>query len=52
MDVFHGLDNGSYSDFKVQYLNSLQVKSITAPSELNTIFNLAKYWLKPKALAV
>jgi hypothetical protein len=38
-------------DFKVQYLNGLQVKSITAPKELNTIFDLANNWLKPKALA-
>jgi hypothetical protein len=50
MDFFHGLDNGRYADFKVQYLNGLQVKSIAAPTELNTIFDLANNWLKPKAL--
>jgi hypothetical protein len=50
MDFFHGLDNGRYADFKVQYLNGLQVKSIAAPTELNTIFDLANNWLKPRAL--
>jgi hypothetical protein len=44
MDFFHGLDNGRYADFKVQYLNSLQVTSIVAPTELNTIFDLANNW--------
>jgi hypothetical protein len=51
MDFFHGLDNGRYADFKVQYLNGLQVKSIPAPTDLNTVFNLTNNWLKPKALA-
>jgi hypothetical protein len=51
MDFFHGLDNGRNADFKVQYLNGLQVKSIQAPKELNKVFALANNWLKPKALA-
>jgi hypothetical protein len=51
MDFFHGLDNGRYAEFKVQYLNGLQVGSIVAPRDLNTIFMLANSWLKPKALA-
>jgi hypothetical protein len=51
MDFFHGLDNGRYANFKVQDLNRLQVKSIQALMELNTVFNLANNWLKPKALA-
>jgi hypothetical protein len=51
MDFFHGLDNGRYAEFKVQYLNGLQVGSIAAPKDLNTIFTLANNWLKPKALA-
>jgi hypothetical protein len=50
MDFFHGLDNGRHADFKVQYLDRLQVKSIKAPQELNTVFNLHNNWLKPKAL--
>jgi hypothetical protein len=50
MDFFDGLDNGRYADFKVQYLNGLQIKTITAPANLNTVFNLANNWLKPKAL--
>jgi len=50
MDLFDGLDNGRYADFKVQYLNGLQIKTITAPTDLNTVFNLANNWLKPKAL--
>jgi len=50
MDFFDGLDNGRYADFKVQYLNSLQIKTITAPRDLNTVFNLANNWLEPKAL--
>jgi hypothetical protein len=50
MDFFDGLDNGRYADFKVQYLNGLQIKTITAPTDLNTVFNLANNWLKPKAL--
>ena len=50
MDFFHGLDNGRYADFKVQYLNGLQVKSIKAPKDLNEIFTLANNWLKPKSL--
>jgi hypothetical protein len=50
MDFFDGLDNGRYPDFKVQYLNGLQIKTITAPTDLNTVFNLANNWLKPKAL--
>jgi hypothetical protein len=49
MDFFHGLDNGRYAEFKVQYLNGLQVSSIAAPRDLNTIFTLANNWLKPKA---
>jgi hypothetical protein len=51
MDFFHGLDNGKYAEFKVQYLNGLQVGSIAAPRDLNTIFTVANNWLKPKALA-
>ncbi len=51
MDFFHGLDNGRYTEFKVQYLNGLQVGSIVAPKDLNTIFTLANNRLKPKALA-
>jgi hypothetical protein len=50
MDFFDRLDNGRYADFKVQYLNSLQIKTITAPRDLNTVFNLANNWLEPKAL--
>jgi hypothetical protein len=50
MDFFHGLDNGRYADFKVQYLNGLKVKSIKAPKDLNEIFTLANNWLKPKLL--
>jgi hypothetical protein len=50
MDFFHGLDNGRYADFKVQYLNGLQVKSIKAPKDLNKIFTLANNWLKPKSI--
>jgi hypothetical protein len=50
MDFFDGVDKGRYADFKVQYLNSLQIKMITAPTDLNTLFNLANNWLKPKAL--
>jgi hypothetical protein len=50
MDFFDRLDNGRYADFKVQYLNGLQMKTITAPTDLNTVFNLANNWLKPKAL--
>jgi hypothetical protein len=50
MDFFDGLDNGRYANFKVQYLNSLQIKTITAPTDLNTVFNLANNWLKLKAL--
>jgi hypothetical protein len=49
MDFFHGLGNGRYADFKVQYLNGLQVKSIKAPKDLNEIFTLANIWLKPKS---
>jgi hypothetical protein len=41
MDFFDGLDNGRYTDFKVQYLNGLQIKTITAPADLNIMFNLA-----------
>jgi hypothetical protein len=51
MDFFHGLDNGRYAEFKVQYLNGLQAGSIVAPKDLNTMFTLANNWLKPKALA-
>jgi hypothetical protein len=50
MDFFDGLDHGRYANFKVRYLNSLQIKTITAPKDLNTIFNLADNWQKPKAL--
>jgi hypothetical protein len=50
MDFFDGLDNGRYADFKVQYLNGLQIKTITGPTDLNTVFNLASNWLKPKVL--
>jgi hypothetical protein len=50
MDFFDGLDNGRYADFKVQYLNGLQIKTITAPADLNTVFNLANNWLKPTAI--
>jgi len=50
MDFFDRLDNGRYADFKVQYLNGLQIKTITAPTDLNTVFNLANNWLEPKAL--
>jgi len=50
MDFFDGLDNGRYADFKVQYLNGLQIKTITTPANLSTVFNLANNWLKPKAL--
>ena len=32
-------------------MNGLQVGSIAAPKDLNTIFTLANNWLKPKALA-
>jgi hypothetical protein len=48
---FHSLDNGRYADFKVQYLNGFQVKSIKAPNELITISDMASNCLKPKALA-
>lgn len=51
MDFFHGLDNGRYADFKVDYLNGLQVKSIEPPTDLNEMFTLANGWLKPKALS-
>jgi hypothetical protein len=51
MDFFHGLDNGRYAEFKVQYLSGLQVGSIAAPRDLITIFTLANNWLKAKALA-
>jgi hypothetical protein len=51
MDFFHGLDNGWYAEFKVQYLNGLQVGSIVAPKDINTIFTLANNWLKPKTLS-
>jgi len=50
MDFFDRLDNGRYANFKVQYLNGLQIKTITDPTDLNTVFNLANNWLKPKAL--
>jgi hypothetical protein len=50
MDFFHGLDNGRYTNFKVQYLKGLQVKSITVTKDLNKIFMLANNWLKPKSL--
>jgi len=45
MDFFDGLDNGRYPEFKVQYLNGLQIKTIMAPADLNMIFNLANNWL-------
>ena len=45
MDFFDGLDNGRYAEFKVQYLNGLQIKTIMAPVDLNIIFNLANNWL-------
>ncbi len=48
---FHGLDNGRYTDFKVNYLNSLQVKAINPPKGLNEVFTLANNWLKPKLLS-
>jgi hypothetical protein len=51
MDFFHGLDNGRYAELKVQYLNGLQVGSIMAPRDLNTIFTLANNWLNLEALA-
>jgi hypothetical protein len=41
VDFFHGLENICYTDFKVQYLNGLQVKSTKAPKNLNTLFMLA-----------
>jgi hypothetical protein len=50
MDFFHGLDNGRYADFKVQYLNGLQFKSSKVPKDLDKIFTLANNWLKPKSL--
>ncbi len=49
MDFFHGLDNGCYTDFKVQLLNGLQIKFITNPKDV--IFTLANNGLKPKTLA-
>jgi hypothetical protein len=50
MDFSHGLNNDRYAEIKVQYLNRLQIKNITAPMELTTIFNLAYNCLKPKVL--
>jgi hypothetical protein len=51
MVFFHGLDNGSYADFNVNFLNGLQVKSImNPPKDWNTSFTLANNWLKPKVL--
>jgi hypothetical protein len=51
MSFFHSLNNFMYAEFKVQFLNGLHIKNITAPTELNTIFNLANNWLKPKVVA-
>lgn len=51
MDFFHGLDKGRFADFKVNFLNGLQVKSITEPpKDLNAMFMLVNNWLKPKVL--
>lgn len=51
MDFFHGLDNGRQPNFKVNYLNSLQVKFIDPPESLNEMFTLANNWLKLKSLS-
>jgi hypothetical protein len=51
MDFFHGLDNGKSTDFKVNCLNSLQVKPIDPPKGLNEMFTLVNNWHKPKALS-
>jgi hypothetical protein len=45
MNFFHGLDNPHYVDFKVNYLNGQQVKSINLPVELNEMFTLGNSWL-------
>ncbi len=51
MDFFHGIDNGRYTNFKVNYINSLQVKAIEPPMNLNEMFALANSWLKEKLLS-
>jgi hypothetical protein len=49
MDVFSKLDNTRYAEFKMTYLNNLQLKACNPPADLNEIFTLANTYLKPKA---
>ena len=43
MDIFCGLDNARYAEFKMQYLNGLTIKSIRVPEHLNKILNLGMF---------
>lgn len=44
MDFIQGLDNAWHTDFKVNYLNGLHVKSMVPLSNLNEIFLLTPSW--------
>jgi hypothetical protein len=46
MDVFDGLDNGRYADFKKSILNGMMAGSVTQPATLNEMYLLANQWLK------
>jgi hypothetical protein len=48
MDFFSKLDNARYAEFKMNYINGLQLKLCKPPVYLNEIFTLANTFLKPK----
>jgi hypothetical protein len=48
MDFFSKLDNGRYAEFKITYLNYLQMKGCSLPKDLNEMYTLTSTHLKPK----
>lgn len=49
-DIFSKLDNSRYAEFKMTYLNNLQLKACKPPEDLNVIFTLANTYVKPKTV--
>lgn len=47
---FSKLNNACYAEFKTNYINRLQMKSVKPPVDLNEIFTLADTYLKPKVM--
>jgi len=47
LDFFHGLDQGSYAQFKTSMLNGWATKAFDPPETPNDIYRIAGAWVKP-----